>query len=118
MDVVYSNCLQYATLMTNFMQVLIETVSVSVRTVIFTCLVLWKPSAAVVAFSVAQIASQICYAAAYCGYFRRYVEQRRISPQSPDDFPFTSLRDFLPKKPEGQVILKKIPVPVRRANRF
>ncbi|BES98557.1 Rft protein [Nesidiocoris tenuis] len=84
------------------LRVLIETVSVSVRTVAFTCLVLWKPSAAVVAFSVAQILSQICYAFAYCSYFHRYIEQRKTNPQSPDDFPFKSLRDFLPKQVAGQ----------------
>ncbi|KAF6201715.1 hypothetical protein GE061_004110 [Apolygus lucorum] len=84
------------------LRVLIETVSVSVRTIVFTCLVLWKPSAAVVAFSVAQIVSTVCYAAAYCMYFSRYIQQRRTTPQSPDDFPFRNLRDFLPKKLIGQ----------------
>ncbi|XP_014239575.1 protein RFT1 homolog isoform X3 [Cimex lectularius] len=84
------------------LRVLIETFSVSIRTITFTCLVLWKPSAAVVAFSIAQIIAQICYALAYCFYFHNYLQQRKDMPSSPDDFPFKSLKDFLPKKLPGQ----------------
>ncbi|XP_073974876.1 man(5)GlcNAc(2)-PP-dolichol translocation protein RFT1 isoform X2 [Rhodnius prolixus] len=84
------------------LRVLIESLSVSLRTIIFTCLVLWKPNAAVVAFSVAQIVGQICYTSAYCVYFHNYINKRKQISENKEEFPFNSLTDFLPKWIPGQ----------------
>lgn len=80
------------------LRVLLDAVNVIVRTITFTTLVIWRPSAAVLAFSVAQLLADAVYCIAYCIYFNNYVRNKKAA----DDFPFTSLQDFLPKKLEGQ----------------
>jgi len=85
------------------LKVMLETLNVTVRTITFTTLVLWRPNKAVVAFSVAQILAVFFYVIAYYVYFHKYMKARNDSPpKSPDDFPFRKITDFLPKLTEGE----------------
>lgn len=102
-------------------QVVMDTINVIVRTTVFTLLVLWWPQGAVVAFSAAQVIAVIVYSACYYFYFSQYLAERRAKPvaspkklqrplSSEDDFPFTTMAEFLPRRLENQVSLKLYPV--------
>ena len=83
---------------------LLDAVNVTVRTITFTILVVRDPESAVVAFSVAQILAVVSYVVSYYVYFHNYMKKRQNSiPQSPDDFPFRKITDFLPQLTVGQV---------------
>lgn len=97
-------------------QVVIDTIYITIRSIIFTSLVVWKPENAVIAFSVAQVFSALVASLCYYLYFYYYISKRNkeqgllkkdqpTSPNSPvyDDFPFRSLLDFLPRKLNDRV---------------
>uniref|UniRef100_A0A1B6KM47 Protein RFT1 homolog n=1 Tax=Graphocephala atropunctata TaxID=36148 RepID=A0A1B6KM47_9HEMI len=95
------------------LKVVMDTINVIVRTTVFTLLVLWWPQGAVVAFSAAQIVAVVVYVLSYYYYFAQYLEERKGRPsptprqlQRPmsteDDFPFTSMADFLPRRLDNQ----------------
>lgn len=94
----------------------LDTVHVIVRTVIFIVLVLWWPGGAVVAFSVAQIAAVIVYVTGYYVYFAYYIACQKQNysqattkqglvhqTSTEDDFPFTSMQEFLPTYVDNEV---------------
>ncbi|XP_046667245.1 protein RFT1 homolog [Homalodisca vitripennis] len=95
------------------LKVVMDTINVIVRTTVFTLMVLWWPQGAVVAFSTAQIVAVIVYSLCYYYYFAHYLEERRVKPMptprqlqrpmsSEDDFPFTSMSEFLPRRLDNQ----------------
>lgn len=106
------------------LKVVLETIYVIVRTVTFVLLVLSRPDEAVVAFSVAQLLSVFVYTGSYYIYFYFYIRSqnvnrnfnRRVSIDTSfkvgtkdenygsfeEDFPFYSLEEFLPAKPEDK----------------
>ncbi|KAK7863336.1 hypothetical protein R5R35_009691 [Gryllus longicercus] len=104
------------------LKIVLETIYVIVRTVTFVPLVIYSPDKAVIAFSLAQVLSVCVYTFSYYLYFYVYIgnrnrhllsckrgslhcqnENHRMS--SEDDFPFCSLRDFLPMRIENQPII-------------
>ncbi|CAH0389729.1 unnamed protein product [Bemisia tabaci] len=91
------------------LRVVLESLIVGVRTVTFTCIVLRSPKGAIIAFSAAQMLSITSYVVCFYSYFNYYTKQRRKTLASIDDasklarrqsiedeFPFTSIKDFLP----------------------
>lgn len=93
----------------SILQVVLESLIVGVRTVTFTCIVLRSPKGAIIAFSAAQMLSITSYVVCFYSYFNYYTKQRRKTLASIDDasklarrqsiedeFPFTSIKDFLP----------------------
>ncbi|KAL1117181.1 hypothetical protein AAG570_004508 [Ranatra chinensis] len=89
------------------LRILLDAINVTIRTLTFTILIVWKPSAAVVAFSAAQILAVVSYVVGYYTYFHFYTEMRKSRPpESPDDFPFRKLADFLPRlNSDGQALV-------------
>ncbi|XP_014287968.1 man(5)GlcNAc(2)-PP-dolichol translocation protein RFT1 isoform X1 [Halyomorpha halys] len=83
------------------LKVLLDTLHVVIRTITFTSLVLWKPSAAVLAFSVAQLLAVGVFCLAYIVYFHHFIQTK--SPT--EDFPFSSMKDFLPKKLDNEELV-------------
>ncbi|XP_075229849.1 man(5)GlcNAc(2)-PP-dolichol translocation protein RFT1 [Lycorma delicatula] len=85
------------------LRVVMDTICLLIRSVTFTTIVLWWPDGAVVAFSTAQIVAVIAYAVCYYCYFSHYIKQRKKNDASTvdDDFPFTSLSQFLPNLPSS-----------------
>lgn len=89
-------------------QVVLDTIHVTVRTIIFVVIIIYEPQQAIYAFSLAQIVSQIVYLLGYIIFFGWYIKNlNRIrknghtdvdNPIFKDmkDFQFESLYDFLP----------------------
>lgn len=89
------------------LRIVMDMVHFTVRTITFTPLVVYDPSAAVVAFSVAQVMTALVYCLGYYACFYRYIQLRNTEvalakkddkPHPDPDFPFQSLREFLPGK--------------------
>ncbi|XP_063229918.1 protein RFT1 homolog [Bacillus rossius redtenbacheri] len=95
------------------LKVVLDTALVLVRTAIFVPLIVHSPNRAVVAFSVAQLASATVYSLGFYAYFYAYIRDRNRraalrkkdgpapADDPDDDFPFRSLYDFLPAKVDG-----------------
>ncbi|CAB3383960.1 Hypothetical predicted protein [Cloeon dipterum] len=75
----------------NKLKVALNLLHIGVRTLVFLPLVLSNPSSAVHAFSAAQMVGTIAIVLGYYGYFHHHVK----TPKK--DFPFKTLRDFLPR---------------------
>lgn len=89
------------------------------RTILFVYLVQNHPNEAIDAFSIAQIASSVILFFSYYGFFIWYIPTLNIKKQENskgknrtvkktifsdmEDFPFTSLYDFLPGNMENEV---------------
>lgn len=97
----------------------IDTVYVVSRTILFVYLVQNYPNQAINAFSLAQIASSIVLFFSYYGFFLWYISALNIKKQEHskektkmvektmfsdmEDFPFTSIYEFLPGSMENEV---------------
>ncbi|XP_067011632.2 man(5)GlcNAc(2)-PP-dolichol translocation protein RFT1 [Anabrus simplex] len=110
------------------LKVVMDTIYILVRTFTFVPLILYQPNEAVVAFSVAQILAALVYLCGYYIYFYFYIKNLRnesgkvkdgtssLSPNKPskpnydrresidfeEEFPFSSLADFLPSRIENE----------------
>lgn len=81
-----------ATLELNIFQVALEVINVTVRTIIYTTLVMsWNGQNAVLAFSFAQLASVFTYTVSFYVYFWYYIRNKN------NNLPFNSMWDFFPK---------------------
>ncbi|XP_063916164.1 protein RFT1 homolog [Zophobas morio] len=88
------------------LKVVIETIYIVSRTIIFVYLVIGSPNQAINAFSCAQVASAIILCLLYYGYFIWYIYRLNniksgtsVSTKNfsdMDDFPFTSITEFFP----------------------
>ncbi|XP_022113778.2 protein RFT1 homolog [Pieris rapae] len=97
------------------LKVILDTVHIFVRTVLFLSIIIYDRSLALIAFSVAQVVSIAVVVIAYYLFFYWYIKNKplyskgviksKIVPNrilhklytNMDDFDFTSIRDFLPK---------------------
>lgn len=102
----------------------IDTVYVVSRTILFVYLVQNYPNQAINAFSLAQIASSIVLFFSYYGFFLWYISALNLKKQEHskeknemvektmfsdmEDFPFTSIYEFLPGYMENEVCLHYI----------
>ncbi|KAG8226244.1 hypothetical protein J437_LFUL006346 [Ladona fulva] len=98
------------------LKVVMDTIHVLVRTLVFSVIVLRNPENALLAFSLAQILSTLVYSAGYYLYFgwkiykqneERLKSKISESKNQGDDFPFNSLTDFLPHKLKAQPQIDK-----------
>lgn len=91
------------------LKVVLETIYIISRTIIFVVLVVKYPHKAINAFSIAQVSSSIIYCISHYGFFYWYIrrlndyQKHRKGPSEfksifsdMQDFPFTSIFDFLP----------------------
>ncbi|XP_047511177.1 protein RFT1 homolog [Pieris napi] len=97
------------------LKVILDTLHIFVRTVLFLSIIIYDRSMALIAFSVAQVVSIAVVVIAYYSFFYWYIKNKplyskggikaKIVPNrilhklytNMDDFNFTSIRDFLPK---------------------
>lgn len=97
------------------LKVVMDTIHVMVRTLIFSIIVFRDPESALLAFSLAQMLSSLIYSLGYYVYFgwRIYKQSESVkerahsvkntdTEESKDEFPFHSLNDFLPHKLKDQ----------------
>lgn len=103
------------------LQVVIETVYVTVRTIIFVVIIVYEPQQAINAFSIAQILSQIVYCIGFVVFFWWYIRELNKLKQSKNDnttkvpaifkdmndFQFESVYDFLPGFMKNTVSLEQ-----------
>lgn len=98
---------------------MIDTIYVVSRTILFVVLVQNYPSQAIDAFSIAQIASSVILFISYYGFFLWYIVALNVKRQEKpakskttqhktmfsdmEDFPFTSITDFLPGYMDNEV---------------
>ena len=96
-------------------RVVMDTVLVFVRTLVFTPLLVYSPQQALVAFSFAHLLAASIYTLGHYSYFHYYIVSQRnkyyhqkkdnVGGKSPetelDDFPFESILDFLPGRIEN-----------------
>ncbi|XP_069690286.1 man(5)GlcNAc(2)-PP-dolichol translocation protein RFT1-like [Periplaneta americana] len=96
-------------------KVIVQVVSILVRTATFTPIIVYSPRLAVVAFSIAQVLAAVVYTIGHYVYFHYYMKhlmKKRALMKKDDDngrvplnlrfFPFESLMDFLPSKMDSQ----------------
>ncbi|XP_046400052.1 protein RFT1 homolog [Ischnura elegans] len=96
-------------------KVMMDTVHVMVRTLVFSVMVLKNPANALLAFSLAQMLSTLVYSFGYFAFFgwkihkqnsetKKSLKKPEDEPTSawPEEFPFKTLLDFLPRKLENQ----------------
>lgn len=87
------------------LKVIFDTIYVVSRTIIFVYFAVLRPNQAIIAFSIAQVASAVIISCLYYGFFAWFIMQRnKMSAEDKihsifsdmDDFPFTSMLDFVP----------------------
>lgn len=91
---------------------------IAIRTLTFVSIIMYRPENALLAFGVAQLVATIIYTAGHYVYFYKYIQKvkrpklkRRMSLVDDgeeyviSEFPFRSLRDFLPGQLENNVCI-------------
>ena len=89
---------------------------IAIRTLTFVPMIIYRPENALLAFGVAQLVAAIFYTSSLYGYFHYYIKtlkkpklKRRLSIESKEDeyilsdFPFRSIKDFLPGQLKNNV---------------
>lgn len=89
---------------------------IAFRTLTFVPLILYRPENALLAFGVAQLVAAVFYTTSHYAYFHYYIEElnksgrkRKLSIRDSTDelvskeFPFKSVRDFLPGRLQNTV---------------
>lgn len=105
------------------LRVVLDTLHIFVRSILFIVLVLRDPSQAIFAFSIAQVGSTVTYAIGYYVYFIYYIDRlnkmkgdkKRAADttndddekkfESDDSIPFTSIKQMLPGYLENSVFM-------------
>lgn len=99
------------------LQIVFDSTMIAIRTLTFVSIILYRSEDALYAFGVAQLVAAIFYAAAHYGYFHYYTKRiqlcKKLSGTKFDDideytlkeFPFASIKDFLPGQLENKVTL-------------
>lgn len=112
------------------LRVVLDTLHIFVRSILFIALVLRDPNQAIFAFSIAQVGSTITYTIGYYVYFIYYIvrlnkmkgDKKRAIDRTDDDdddgdekkfesddsIPFTSIKQMLPGYLENSVIIAKL----------
>lgn len=104
------------------LQIVVDTLTVVFRTLIFVPMILYKPENALLAFGVAQLAAMLFHSIAHYVYFHWYMKRLNIerlglkkkldesqsdnednTDNKNNDFPFKSVREFLPGQLKNQV---------------
>lgn len=91
---------------------------ITIRTLTFVPLILYYPENALFAFGIAQLVAAIFYTTSYYAYFHYYInsitkfkQKRRMSLKDMNDeyisteFPFRTIKDFLPGQLENSVCI-------------
>lgn len=91
-----------------------------IRTMTFVPLILYHPENALLAFGIAQLVAAVFYTTSHYVYFRHHIEKlnkcsqkRRMSLKDSSDeyvireFPFRTVKDFLPGQLENNVCIKR-----------
>ncbi|XP_046609050.1 protein RFT1 homolog [Neodiprion virginianus] len=107
------------------LKVVLDTIMIIIRTFTFVILILYQPENALFAFGVAQLVAAIFYTTSHYAYFHFYItkiEEFKVQerPSLRDDvdesvsmeFPFTSIKDFLPGQlvNSGSLLDKKLSI--------
>ncbi|XP_058802883.1 protein RFT1 homolog [Phymastichus coffea] len=99
----------------NRLRIVLDTIMIALRTATFVFLIIYNPENALLAFGVAQLAAAVFYTASHYVYFNHYIKRlkrhklkRRLSVSDDgteeiveSEFPFMSLKDFLPGQLEN-----------------
>ncbi|XP_020278956.1 protein RFT1 homolog [Pseudomyrmex gracilis] len=96
------------------LKVILDTIMIAIRTLTFVPLILYYPENALLAFSIAQLVAAVFYTTSHYVYFHYYINKlnkctpkRRMSLKGSSDeyvereFPFRSVKDFLPGQLEN-----------------
>ncbi|KAJ8683426.1 hypothetical protein QAD02_019218 [Eretmocerus hayati] len=97
------------------LRIVLETIMIALRTTTFVVLVLYNPENALLAFGIAQLVAGIFFTTSLYTYFYHYIKRlkrhklkRRLSMSDDgmeelieSEFPFTSIKDFLPGQLEN-----------------
>lgn len=100
------------------LKVVLDTIMITIRTLTFVPLILYYPENALFAFGIAQLVAAIFYTTSYYSYFHYYInnitkckQKRRMSLKDKNDeyisteFPFRTIKDFLPGQLENSVCI-------------
>lgn len=101
------------------LQIILESIMIALRTVIFIFFILDNPKNALLGFGVAQVAASIFYSTSHFVYFYYYIRRlkgcrlkRKLSRTVEEseeyviaEFPFKSIQDFLPGQLPNTVII-------------
>ena len=98
-------------------QVVLDTIMIALRTTTFVFIIIYNPENALLAFGVAQLVAAVFYTTSHYVYFHYYIKRvkrhklkRRLSMSDDgteeiveSEFPFMSVKDFLPGQLENSV---------------
>ncbi|XP_012287710.1 protein RFT1 homolog isoform X2 [Orussus abietinus] len=96
------------------LKIILDTIMIALRTLTFVPMILYQPENALLAFGIAQLVAAVFYTASHYAYFHYYIKKnikskpkRKMSLRGNNDeivvkeFPFTSVKDFLPGQLEN-----------------